>query len=220
MSVSTDVSIVPTAIGALGAAARRAGPAVLAHDARRALARAPRVVALPGDAGRRAHLRHAPAPLAEQDESEPRPPRPGAYGCLPARRAPASKSISLPLLSRSFPRLGRRGSPAVWKGSASAAGAAAEALLTRSARPDGSTPASRATPAQAVPLSLCGCTARRLNSAACFGHGFPVVRLRPPATAMVPKRESTCQRIRGRFRFTSRRIDAASTRSVRFRIPS
>lgn len=49
---------------------------------------------------------------------------------------------------------------------------------------------------------MCGCTARRLNSAVCFGHGFPMIRLRSPAAAMVPKRDSTCQRIRGRFRFT------------------
>ncbi len=28
-----------------------------------------------------------------------------------------------------------------------------------------------------------------------------MIRLRSPATAMVPKRDSTCQRIRGRFRF-------------------
>lgn len=159
MSASTDVSIVPTAIGALGAAARRARPAVLAHDARHALARralsapaqlredlrgaadaaarlagpgdpagglgvaqvaparparAPRAVALPGDAGHRAHLRHAPAPLAEQDESEPRLLRLGAYSCLPAKKAPASISISFSLLSRSFSRLGRRRSPAIW----------------------------------------------------------------------------------------------------------
>ena len=192
MSVSTDVSIVPTAIGALGAAARRAGPAVLAHDARRALARralsapaqlredlrgavdaaarlvdlgdpagelgvaqaaparparAPRVVALPGGAERRAHLRRAPAPLAGQDGSGPRPLRPGACSCLPARRAPAFESISFSLLSRSFSRLGRRRPSAIWKGSASASGAAAEALLAQSARPDGSTPASRATSA-------------------------------------------------------------------------
>ena len=165
MSVSTDVSIVPTAIGALGAAARRAGPAVLAHDARRALARralsapaqlredlrgavdaaarlvdlgdpagelgvaqaaparparAPRVVALPGGAERRAHLRRAPAPLAGQDGSGPRPLRPGACSCLPARRAPAFESISFSLLSRSFSRLGRRRPSAIWKGSASA----------------------------------------------------------------------------------------------------
>ncbi|OUN44075.1 hypothetical protein B5G21_02010 [Enorma massiliensis] len=200
MSVSTDVSIVPTAIGALGAAARRAGPAVLAHDARRALARralsapaqpredlrgvvdaaacladlgdpagelgvaparparAPRVVALPGDAGRRAHLRHAPAPLAERDGSEPRLPRPGACSCLPAKKALAFKGISFSLLSRSFPRLSRRRSPAIWKGFASASGAAAEALLAQSARLDGSTPISRATSAQAVPSR---CTAAR-----------------------------------------------------------
>ncbi|WP_239452453.1 Mu transposase domain-containing protein [Collinsella intestinalis] len=29
-----------------------------------------------------------------------------------------------------------------------------------------------------------------------------MIRLRSPATAMVPRRDSTCQRIRGRFRFT------------------
>lgn len=117
------------ALGALGAAARRAGPAVLAHDARRA--QQPCLV----------------APGAERDGSEPRPLRPGAYSRLPARKALASKSISSSLLSRSFPRLGRRRSPAIWKGSASASGAAAEALPTQSARPDGSTPASRATSA-------------------------------------------------------------------------
>ena len=180
------------ALGALGAAARRAGPAVLAHDVRRALARralsapaqlredlrgavdaaarlvdlgdlagelgvaqvaparparAPRVVALPGDAERRAHLRHAPAPLAEQGESEPRLLRLGAYSCLPAKKALAFKSISFSLLSRSFSRLSRRRSSAIWKGLASASGAAAEALLTQSARLDGSTPISRATSA-------------------------------------------------------------------------
>lgn len=86
-------------------------------------------------------------PGAEQDGSEPRLPRPGAHSCLPAKRALASKSISLSLLSRSLPRPGRRRSPAIWKGSAPASGGAAEALLTQSARPDGSTPISRATSA-------------------------------------------------------------------------
>ena len=137
----------------------------------------PRVVALTGDLQRGAHLGDGLDPFVEQDESEPRPLRPGACSCLLARRALASESISLSLLSRSFPRLGRRRSSAIWKGFASASGAADEALLTQSARPDGSTPISRATSAQAVPLSLHGCTARRLNSAACFGHGFPMIRL-------------------------------------------
>ena len=44
-------------------------------------------------------------------------------------------------------------------------------------------------------------TARRLSSAVRFGRGFPMIRLRSPATAMVPKRDSTCQRIRDRFKF-------------------
>ena len=110
-------------------------------------ARAPRAAALPGDAGRRAHLRHAPAPLAEQDESEPRLLRLGACSRLLAKEALAFKGISLSLLSRSFPRLSRRRSPAIWKGFASASGAAAEALPTQSARLDGSTPISRATSA-------------------------------------------------------------------------
>ena len=149
----------------------------------------PPVRAAPG-----ARTQAMPANRAPFGPSAPksRRARPGACSCLPAKRAPASKSISLPLLSLSLPRLGRRRPPAIWKGSASASGAAAGALPTRSARPDGSTPASRATSAQAVPLSLHGCAARRLNSAVCFGHGFPMVRLRSPATAMAPKRDSTC----------------------------
>ena len=164
-------------------------------------ARAPRVVALPGHLERRAHLGDRTGPLVGLDERELSPLRLRACSCLLAKRALAFKSISSSLLIRSFPRLGRRRPPAIWKGSASAPGAAAEALLAQSARLDGSTPASRATSAQAVPLSLHGCAARRSNSAVCFGHGFPMIRLRSPATAMVPKRDSTCQRIRGRFRF-------------------
>ena len=57
------------------------------------------------------------------------------------------RHITFSLLSRSFSRLSRRRSSAIWKGFASASGAAAEALLTQSARLDGSTPISRATSA-------------------------------------------------------------------------
>ena len=179
----------PLPLGAPRASARRPGPAVLAHQARHALARgahtgapqlgedlrsavdaaaggvylgdlrrqlgvapvaragrpsSPRVVSLPGDLERGAHLRDRPCALVEHDESELGPLRLRAYSCLLAKKALAFKSISFSRLSRSTSRRSLRFSSATLKGLSSGDACAASALLTQSDMLPASTPSSRA----------------------------------------------------------------------------
>ncbi len=156
-------------------------------------ARAPRAAAPAGYLRRGAHPRYAPAPLVEQDGREPRLLRPGPCSCPPAKKALAFESISLSRPSLSFSRPSRRRSSAVSKGPASASGA----YLAGDLRVGG-------------PPLLQSRTARCLNSAVSFGRDPPMIRPRSSATAMAPKRNSTCQRIRGRYRPPRRARSAES----------
>ena len=122
-----------------------AGSASRRSRARRPLS--PRAVALPGHPERRAHLGNGPGPLVGQYELEFGPPRLGSSSCLLAKKALAYKIISFSLPSLSTSRLSLRISSAILNGLSPGAAWAASDRLTQSARPDGSTPSSRATSA-------------------------------------------------------------------------
>ena len=190
-----------------GAAARGAGRAPLAHDARHAPARgahavppglgvplvaragaagSPRAVALPGRLERRAHLGDRPGPLVGLDERGLSPLRPRACSCPPAEGALASKGVSLSLFGRSLSRLSPRRSSAIRKGLSPAGARAASALLTQSDRPPGSMPGSRAASAWVPPRPLRSLTACCLDPAECLGDGCPVPCPPSPLTASCP----------------------------------
>ena len=125
----------------LGDLRRQLGVAPVARAGRPS---SPRVVSLPGDLERGAHLRDRPCALVEHDESELGPLRLRAYSCLLAKKALAFKSISFSRLSRSTSRRSLRFSSATLKGLSSGDACAASALLTQSDMLPASQPSSLA----------------------------------------------------------------------------
>ena len=185
----------------LGGRRGRLGVAQVAR-ARRPLP--PCAVALPGDMEGRAHLGYAPGAPVEQDGSEPRPLRPRAYGCLPVRKALAFKIISFSLFGRSFSRPSPRRSYATWKG------------LPPCRRLRGVGPPDPVRQAPRVDAGLAGglrvgtaplpVQPHRLLLEPCRMPGRRMSHPMPPfpVYGIMPKRNSMCQRKRGRFRFRSK----------------